>query len=310
MTPPKPDPNVARRMLGLTLEAMRKKQGITRENAADAIAIARSTLWKIETGQHARLNPVLMKHLCELYEATPKEIQVVLELVKETRATGWWQAFSEDAIPKEFGLFVSLEDAAERITSYQTSFIPGLLHTTDYRRALSWVEFPHKPTDEHERMLEVAMKRRERLTSEEKPLALNVLIDETALRRTTGNASIMAAQLHHLAELGSLRNVSIRVVPLSAGTYRGLTIGTFVILDFPPHPKAQLAMRPVVYVQGFLGDLYLERPEEVRQYREVCAGIERLALDEADSRALILNIAKELPRERRPDSSAVVQEHS
>ncbi|WP_280257054.1 helix-turn-helix domain-containing protein [Nocardia wallacei] len=290
---PTADTNTARRMLGLTLEAMRKQAGISREAAADAIGVARSTLWKIETGQNARLYPVLMQHLCDLYQLTPKETRVITELVKETKATGWWQAFADDAIPKEFGLFVSLEDAAQRITSYQTSLLPGLLHIADYRRALIWTEFPNKPTDEVERMLEVGIKRQDRLTRGSKPLTMQALIDEEALRRTTGSASIMAAQLYHLAEIGSLPNVSIRVVPRSAGTYRALIVGMFVILDFPPHSKAELTMPPVVYVQGFLGDLYLEQRDEVRQYRGVCADIERLALDEAGSRALILRIAKE-----------------
>lgn len=290
---PTPDTNTARRMLGLTLEAMRKQAGITREAAADAIGVARSTLWKIETGQNARLYPVLMQHLCELYQLTPKEARVITELVKETKATGWWQAFADDAIPKEFGLFVSLEDAAQRITSYQTSLLPGLLHTTDYRRALSWVEFPNKPTEELERILEVGAKRQDRLTRKDRPLIMNAFIDETVLRRVAGSAPIMEAQLWHLAEMGMLPNVSIRVVPWSAGIYRAVVAGMFVILDFPPHPKAELTMPPVVYVQGFLGDLYLEQPDEVRQYRGVCADIERLALDEAKSRALILEIAKE-----------------
>lgn len=287
------DCNVARRMLGLTLEAMRVKQGISRETAATAIAMARSTLWKLETGQGVRLNPVLLKHLCELYEAGPQQTQVVLELIKETKAKGWWQAFADDAIPKEFGLFVSLEDAAERITSYQTTLLPGLLHTADYRRALIWAEFPNKPTDEVERMLEVGMTRQQRLTDTEKPLSISAFVDESVLHRTTGSRSIMESQLLHLAKVGAISNVSIRVVPRSAGMYRALIVGPFVILDFPPHPKIELSMPPVAYIQGFLGDLYLEQSEEVRRYREVRTEVERLALDENDSRSLILEIAKE-----------------
>jgi len=287
------DCNVARRMLGLTLETMRTKQGISRETAAAAISLARSTLWKLETGQHVRLNPVLLKHLCELYESDPQQTQVVLELIKETTAKGWWQAFSDDAIPKEFGLFVSLEDAAERITSYQTMLLPGLLHTADYRRSLIWAEFPNKPTEEVERMLEVGMTRQQRLTSKEKPLTIAAFIDESVLRRTTGSRSIMEAQLLHLAKIVALGNVSIRVVPLSVGMYGALIVGPFVILDFPPHLKIELSMQPVVYVQGFLGDLYLEQSEEIRRYREVRTEVQRLALDENDSRSLILQIARE-----------------
>jgi hypothetical protein len=122
---------------------------------------------------------------------------------------------------------------------------------------------------------------------------MNSLIDESVLRRTTGSPAIMADQLHHLAEIGAVPNVTVRVIPESAGTYRGLIIGPFVILEFPTRPTVELTMPPVVYIQGFLGDLYLEQTEEVRQYREVRAGIERIALDESDSRSLILRIAKE-----------------
>ncbi|WP_040825743.1 helix-turn-helix domain-containing protein [Nocardia jiangxiensis] len=293
MASPTTDSNVARRMLGLTLETMRVKQGISRENAAEAIAVARSTLWKIETGQAVRLNPVLIKHLCDLYESDAQQAQVVLELVQETKAKGWWQAFAEDAIPKEFGLFVSLEDAAERITSYQTTLLPGLLHTADYRRALIRAEFPNKPTGDVERMLEVGMRRQQRLKRHDKPLGINAFIDETVLRRTVGGLGVMEGQLLQLADMAALDNVSIRVVPSSAGMYQALIVGSFVILEFAPRPTADLSMPPVVYVQGFLGDLYLEQTEEIRRYREVRTHVERIALDEKASRSLMLQVAKE-----------------
>ncbi len=288
------DSTIARRLLGLQLETLRQRADITREDAAKAIAVGRSTIWKMETGQPVRFYPVLMERLCQLYSATRKETQVILELVKETKgAKGWWQAFTDDAIPKDFGLFVGLEDAANRITSYQTTFLPGLLHTEDYKRALIWTEFPNKPAQDVERMLQVGMKRRSRLTDETNPLTMDVFVDESALRRTTGNAQIMNAQLRHLTDVGELPNVSIRVVPASTGAYRALLVGMFVLLEFPPHATAELTMPPVVYVQGFLGDLYLEDADEVRQYRQARAELDRLALDEAGSRTLILEIAKE-----------------
>ncbi|WP_405165585.1 helix-turn-helix domain-containing protein [Nocardia sp. NBC_01499] len=286
------DSTVARRLLGLQLEALREAKGITMQAAADSISIGKSTLWKIETGQSVRLNPVLLSHLCDLYGAKPEVTKVLLGLVEETKAKGWWQAFT-DSIPKDFGLFVGLEDAANRLISYQTTFLPGLLHTAEYRRALIWTEFPHKPPEDVERMLVVGMKRQDRLTDESNPIAMDVFVDEFALRRVTGSTEIMASQLQHLAAVGRLPNLSIRVIPASAGTYRALMVGTFVILEFPAHPKAELTMPPIIYVQGFTGDLYLEKTEEVRQYREACADLQRLALDEAKSHSLISKIAKE-----------------
>jgi DNA-binding XRE family transcriptional regulator len=293
------DSTIARRLLGMQLESLRERADITREAAATAIASARSTIWKMETGQPVRFNPVLIERLCQVYGASKKETQVVLELVKETKgAKGWWQAFTDDAIPKDFGLFVGLEDAANQITSYQTTFLPGLLQTEDYRRALIWIEYPNKPAEDVQRLIEVGLKRRPRLTSAKNPLTMNVFVDESALRRTAGNAEIMADQLRHLADVGKLPNVSIRVVPAKVGAYRALMVGAFLLLEFPPHPTAELTMPPVVYVQGFLGDLYLEKAEELRQYRDACVELNRLALAEDASRTLILQVSKEYRSER------------
>ncbi|WP_280239317.1 helix-turn-helix domain-containing protein [Nocardia abscessus] len=291
------DSTIARRMLGMQLETLRERADITREAAATAIASARSTIWKMETGQPVRFNPVLIERLCQLYNATEKETQVVLELVKETKgAKGWWQAFADDTIPKDFNLFVGLEDAANRITSYQTTVLPGLLQTDDYRRAIIWAQYPNKPVEDVERHLEVGRKRRSRLTVEKNPLTMDVFVDESALHRTAGSTSVMTAQLQHLADVGQLANIAIRVLPASIGIHSALLIGSFVLLEFPRHSTADLTMPPVVYLQGFLGDLYLEKIDEVRQYRQVSAELDRLALDQVTSRNLVLQVAKEYER--------------
>ncbi|MBF6133808.1 helix-turn-helix domain-containing protein [Nocardia otitidiscaviarum] len=280
-------------LLGLELKALREGTDIRMDEAAIASGMSKPTLWRIETGQDVRLNHVLIEKLCQVYDATPKQTEAVLELAREaTGDKGWWHEFS-DAIPKDFNLFFSLENAASRLISYQTTFVPGLLHTLEYRRSISWIEFPDKPPRETERMLQAGMMRQGRLTTSANPLELTALIDETVLRRMTGSAAVMADQLRHLADMAALPNVSIRVVPSSAGTYRGLVAGTFVLFEFPRHPKADLSRPPIVYVQGFAGSLYLKTPDKVAEYRAVCADIERLALDEDGSRQLIREIAEE-----------------
>lgn len=284
-----------RRLLGRQLAELREQAGITMAAAAAAIAVGKSTLWKIETGQQVRLNPVLLERLCQLYGAAPAVTSALLGLIEEAKTSGWWRAFT-DTIPKDFGLFVGLEDSANRLTSYQTTFLPGLLHTPDYRRALIWLELPNAPADEVERTLTGGLQRQARLTDDRNPLDMNVLIDESVLRRVTGSTAVMAEQLRHLDVIGRRPNISIRVVPTSIGTYKGLIVGSFVLLEFPRHPKADLSTPPVVYVQGFTGDLYLEKPAEIAQYREVCTEIGRRALDEEESLALIREIAEEYER--------------
>lgn len=284
--------NLPRRLLGRQLEQLRVQAGVTMEAAAATIAVAKSTLWRIETGQPVRLNPVLLERLCLLYNASSEMTGMLLSLIEETKTKGWWHAFS-DSIPKDFSFFVSLEDAAVHETSFQTTFLPGLLHTPDYKRNLIWAEFPNMPPAEVDRMLAVGMRRQDRLTSADRPIRFDVLLDEAVLRRVVGGPAVMADQMRHLATLSEMPHVSLRVVPASTGPYLGLIAGTFVLLEFPRHPKADLSMPPVVYVQGFTGDLYLEKETEVAQYREVCAEINRRALDDERSRALITSTAEE-----------------
>ncbi|PPI99122.1 hypothetical protein C5E46_06925 [Nocardia nova] len=126
------------------------------------------------------------------------------------------------------------------------------------------------------------------------PLTVCALIDECALRRLIGSREVIAAQLHHLVEIGRLPNVSVRVVPMQVGRHIGTIAGPFVLLEFPRHPTAKLTEPPVVYIQGFTGALYLEKPDEVRQYRNAYAEIQRAALDDGDSQNLIRTLMKEL----------------
>ncbi|BDT96789.1 transcriptional regulator [Nocardia sputorum] len=281
-----------RRMLGRQLRELRIKSGVSAEYARDAIDVGKQTLWRMETGQPVRLHPLFIERLCQVYGASEERTAILLNLVEETKRSGWWHTF-DDTILKDFNLFVELEATARRIISYQTTLLPGLLQTDEYRRALIWVRFPTMNGAEVERWIEAFRRRKARLDNDSDPLRLEAVIDESALHRAIGGPSVMEGQLRHLLRVGEQSNISVRVVPLAAEAYAGLNIGSFVMLDFPVHPTAALTEPPVVYMQGFTGNLYLEKPDEVRQYRQAYADILRSALDQENSRALIRKIAKE-----------------
>ncbi|MGO4647590.1 helix-turn-helix domain-containing protein [Nocardia sp. 2YAB30] len=281
-----------RRMLGRQLRELRNKSGVSAEAARQAIGVGKQTLWRMETGQPVRLNPLLIEGLCMVYGASEDVTNMMIGLTEEASRTGWWHAYG-DAIPKHFDLFVGLETAAKRIFSYQTTLLPGLLQTDEYRRALIWVDFPTMPSEEVERRIELFNMRKARLTSQPKPLILDAIMDEAGLRRAIGGPAVMADQLKSLVKAIERQNISIRVVPLGAEAYCGLRAGPFVMLEFPKHPTAHLTEPPVIYMQGLTGALYLEKTEEVQQYRHAYADIQRSALDETRSRSLILEIARE-----------------
>lgn len=293
-----------RRLLARELRNARAAAHMSSEAARNQIGVSKQTFWRMENGIPTRLNPLFVKRLCEIYGVSADLTQTLLTLTEETKDKGWWHAFDE-AIPKSFELFLGLEDAAQRAISFQTTFLPGMLQTDEYRRAMLWLENPNRSESNVESAINIVAQRRARLFSDTNPLTLDAFIDESALRRSTGDAGVMAAQLTHLAETGQRSNVSVRVVPTSAGTYQALTFGTFVLLEFPPHPTTHLTEPPVVYVQGFTDDLYLEHPQEIATYRSAHIDLERLALSAADSRALILDIAKEFCKRTPPETRSL-----
>lgn len=284
-----------RRILAHLLRDKREAAGVTAETARKAIGVSKQTFWRMETGQPTRINPLFINHLAQMYRVNDETADVLLGLAEESQGKGWWHAYG-DAIPKHFDLYVGLEDAATRFSAYQVTLIPGLLQTSEYRRAVIWTQYPNMPTNEVERRIELHSRRLARLASRTNPLTVRVLLDEAVLRRTAGSPEIMAAQLAHLEQTFDQPNISVRVVPLAAGIHMGTSVGTFIILEFPRHPTAQLTEPPVVYIQGFTGALYLEKPEEVEQHRDAYADIQRVALDEVRSRDLIHEIAEELTR--------------
>ncbi|WP_431883515.1 helix-turn-helix domain-containing protein [Micromonospora gifhornensis] len=284
---------VPRRQLGRALRDLRTEARMTLDGAAEAMQCSRQKMWRIETG----LGPtraVDVKALCELYAATPELTAALTALAQETKAKGWWHSYG-DAIPDWFELYVGLESAASSIRRYDETLIPGILQSRAY--ALAVYQHRHEVTEEErERLVEVRLQR-QALLHRRLPRApkLEVILAEAALLRTVGEAATMADQLRHLLEVGELPNVSVRVLPLTAGIHRGAEAGTFVILDFPPG-KRTTSEPSVVYCESWTGALYLDRPEEYAAYEQVWASLDDLTLDEAQSRQLIGKIIGEVHR--------------
>ncbi|WP_069164354.1 helix-turn-helix domain-containing protein [Nocardia altamirensis] len=279
-------------MLARQLRELREQSGVSAEFARKAIGVGKQTLWRMETGQPVRLNPLFIARLCEVYGAREELSRKLLALTAETFRNGWWHAYS-DAMPKHFDLFVGLEEAAQRAISYQTVLVPGILQTAGYRRALIWVDHPTMPAADVERRIELLTRRKSRLSCTESPLALEAVLDEAALRRAIGGRGVITEQLKHLSEVGALPNISVRVIPLAAQAYSGLTIGPFDMLEFPQHPTTHLMEPPVIYLQGKTDAQYLEKADEIQEYQNAYTDLQRSALDESDSRALIQQIVTE-----------------
>lgn len=283
---------VPRRMLGRELRRLRESAGITVAQACRAIEVSPQTMWRLEGGQGVKLKDIYIKALCDLYLAGETDTAALTGLVQESKRTGWWHAYG-DVVPADFDLYLGLEQAARKLTMSSPDLLPGLLQTAEYRRALIWATYPAMPTEEVERRIEVFSKRKVRLQEPPDRFGLTVYLGEAALRSRVGGAAVIAGQLRHIAEIATLPAVTIRVVPLSTENPLSLIARSFTLMEFSAHPMSRLTEPPTVYVEGYTGALYLNKPSEIAAYRAACKGIRAAALNEQDTRRLILTLAKE-----------------
>jgi transcriptional regulator with XRE-family HTH domain len=283
---------VPRRQLGRYLRDLRSRSRLTVRAAAERLEWSEAKIWRIETGQTS-LRSLDVETVCRIYGAPADLTEALMGLAKETKAKGWWHSYG-DVIPETFDVYIGLEEAASRLSWYESELVPGLLQTADYAHALIRADNSGVDEAEIERRVHVRIARQALLTRVTQPPMLEVVLNEAIVRRPIGGEAIMARQLDHLAEASELPNVSLRVMPFSVGLHHGIMSGPFVMLRFPTDGDGREAEPPTVYCDGFTGDLYLDKPHEVERYGAAFQSIWRTALDEPTSKDLIVKMAREL----------------
>ncbi|MFE2937481.1 helix-turn-helix domain-containing protein [Streptomyces sp. NPDC059255] len=280
---------VPRRQLGRYLRDLRNKARLTVRAAARELEWSEAKMWRIETGQTS-LRSLDVEAMCKIYGAPDELTSALMGLAKETKAKGWWHAYG-DVIPEGFDLFIGLEEAASEIDWYESELIPGLLQAKDYAETIMRTHNPEENEEEINRRVHLRLARQALLTRSFEPVTLNVAVSEAVLRRPVGGGAAMAEQLRHVLEVGELPNVTARVVPFSAGLHLGVMSGPFGILRFPRNPDGTDSEPPTVYSDGYTGDLYLDKPNEVAHYNSAFESIWSTALSEQASRRLISEMA-------------------
>lgn len=283
---------VPRRQLGRYLRDLRGKARLTVKAAAAELEWSEAKIWRIETGQTS-LRSLDVEAMCKVYGAPDDMTEALMGLAKETKGRGWWHAYG-DVIPDGFDLYIGLEESASQLCWYSSELVPGLLQTEAYARTLIRADNVGVSDDEIERRVHVRIERQALLTRVTAVPTIEVMLNEAVLCRPVGGTGVMAEQLAKLAEVADYPNVSIRVIPFRAGLHHGLMSGPFVILRFPTNGDGREAEPPTVYVDGFTGALYLDKPNEIERYDGAFQAIREKALDDEDSKHRILIAAREL----------------
>ncbi|MFY1649800.1 DUF5753 domain-containing protein [Solwaraspora sp. WMMB762] len=254
-------PTVVRRQLGRRLRRLREEAARTEQEVERAKVCSRTTLWRIENGKFpVKMNTV--RGLCWFYGADPETTDALTRLAGASDEHGWWESHG-DAVPDWFRLYVGLEAAATEIGVYDPEVIHGLLQTPDYMRAVFRATYPDAPQEKIERLVSLRLDRQISYYDREQPARIVAILGAGALVREVGGPAVMAEQRAHLASLGRRVRVEVRVLPWSVGAHPAFS-GQFILLDFadPDDPD-------VAYVESHMGARYLERPEELAEYRRI-----------------------------------------
>jgi transcriptional regulator with XRE-family HTH domain len=279
-------PTVRRRQLMTELKRLREAAGFTQEDVAGQLDWHPTKVMRIETGRTAP-HPNDVRVMLGLYGVTDSDqLTGLVKLAKDARQRGWWYSY-RDVLLNRYEFFIGLESEAASIRDFELAMIPGLLQTEDYARALIRGGPLSLDTDEVERRVEVRMTRQQMLARGGRP-QLWAILDEAAIRRVVGGPAIMRIQLEHLAQMSEQACATIQVVPYSAGAHPGQA-GPFIILGF-----TELAEPEVVYMETVGGNLYVDKPEEVRLYTNAFDHLRATALSPVATRAMLHAAAGEV----------------
>ncbi|WP_436736402.1 helix-turn-helix domain-containing protein [Streptomyces sp. BBFR102] len=261
MSEPRSAPTVGQVVLGRRLQDLREGAGLKREEAARVLRVAPATVRRMETAEVALKIPYLHL-LLKAYGVGDEEAEAFIALAEESNRPGWWQRY-HDILPGWFSMYVSLEGAATLLRSYEPHFVPGLLQTEEYARAVlvSGAVGQTSP-DDIERHVALRMRRQELLERENAP-RLWVVMDETALRRPVAEPAVMRAQIDRLLDVAERPHITLQISEFASGPHPG-TYGPFVLFRF-----GEPELPDMVYSEYLTGAVYLDARAEVVTYLEV-----------------------------------------
>jgi transcriptional regulator with XRE-family HTH domain len=273
-------PTVRRIMLGIRLRKLRARAGVAADDAARHIARTDSTISRMETGQSSVPARVL-ERLLELYGATAEETAELTELAAQARLRGWWHRYGEVLHPG-FELYLGLEAEATEVCVYASEWVPGLLQTQAYARAILSVE-PRPPSDEEIQGRIEARLARQVILAEDEPVQFWAVLNEAVLHRIVGGPEVMRGQLLDLARKARQRNVKVQILPFSGGAHPG-TCGSFTLLSLD---LGEAAVSEYAYVENRAGSLLMDKIPEIETHRLAFDSLRAEALDTKESIALI-----------------------
>ena len=264
-------PTVRQRQLGMRLRAIRTGLGLSVEDAANELMCSPSKISRLET---ATRSPILrdIRDLGRVYQLDEPTINELMDLARKAKEPGWWSQYTD----LRLNPYIGLEQDAWAITSFSTFYIPALLQTEGYARAVIKGIAPKIDAAIWQERVEVRL-RRQQLLDKDEPPRYRVLVDEAVLHRPTGGPAVMAEQLDKVLKMSEEGKVTAQIVPFQVGVL-AIQESNFVLLEFK-----ERGLLPVVFVEGLLNHQIMDKPTDVERYREALENLRDSALTPRES---------------------------
>jgi uncharacterized protein DUF5753/helix-turn-helix protein len=289
------EPTARAREIGLMLETAAREADLTGAELARWLGWSQSKVSRIFNGTRpaSESDVAAVAAVCRV---VGDDRAHMFRLVKDIGERSWLQEYG-DRLPIELRTLVGYEEVAAQLTNFEVDFIPGLLQTPAYCRALMRSS-PCIPPEEVADRIAARMQRQTIFSRPNRPMC-HFFLDEFALLRTGPGRAAMSEQLHHLLQMSVRPYIEIRVIPDTVGFHAGKR--AFKLMEFPE-------LKPVVHLEDETGVQFLQQQATVASYRRIVEGLAAVALDEGQSRTWIANVASTLgePREEMDD---LAEEH-
>ncbi|MGW4421012.1 helix-turn-helix domain-containing protein [Streptosporangium sp. NPDC004631] len=280
-------PTILRILLGTQLRRLRTANGISREDAGYAIRASHAKISRLELGR-VGFKERDVADLLTLYGVTdPDDRAPLLTLARQANAPGWWHKYG-DLLPGWFEVYVGLEQAASIVRTYEVQFVPGLMQSPEYARAVIMLVHGTASAEEIDRRVALRMARQRRLTRPEAQ-TLWAVVDEAVLRRSIGGEKVLAAQIDHLLKVTELPNIRLQIMPFHRGGHAAVG-GPFSILRFP-----ERELPDVVYLEQLTSALYVDKREETDHYMQVMNCLCVQAYSVSESKGFLRDLRRGLP---------------
>ncbi len=284
-------PTVRRMLIGHELRQLREARAISREDAGNKIRASASKISRMELGRVGfKLRDI--EDLLKMYGVSDRRrIKEILEVARESNKPGWWKEYGE-SLHKWFIRYVGFEEAADHIRIYESQFVPGLLQTEEYARAVisGGVE-----TDEVTEQRVDARLRRQRRLRTDTSMRMWVILDEAAVRRPIGGPEagreIMRGQLEWLIQLSKeYDNITLQIVPFAVGAHAA-EAGSFTLLRY-----SEFELADMVYLEQLTDGEIIDRRPVVEAYTKAMTRLSVAAATPDETLELLEQMLEDLDK--------------